>query len=195
MLRRSHYLFVSTRYFAHRKRLFSTRSSNLKFSTIASFGMDLTHDKGQKSNVEIERKFLVLSTEYRDKSVRKYTIRQGYVFASKDKSVRVRLTDEEAYLTIKEQLLNSLCLKPLIEKTRYLVEDKGFIWEVDEFLGDNIGLVVAEVELNDEQVHLELPDWVGKEVTEDTRFYNSVLFQSPFCFWPLEERQKILRTK
>ncbi|EME27578.1 adenylate cyclase [Galdieria sulphuraria] len=177
--------------------------------------MDLTHDKGQKSNVEIERKFLVLSTEYRDKSVRKYTIRQGYVFASKDKSVRVRLTDEEAYLTIKgetlgpkrkefeysipttdaEQLLNSLCLKPLIEKTRYLVEDKGFIWEVDEFLGDNIGLVVAEVELNDEQVHLELPDWVGKEVTEDTRFYNSVLFQSPFCFWPLEERQKILRTK
>ncbi|GJQ14445.1 hypothetical protein GpartN1_g6236.t1 [Galdieria partita] len=199
--------------FAYRKRKFLKRPNNFQCSTRASFDMSLIEegDKRQRSNVEIERKFLVVSTKYREKFVKKYSIRQGYLFASKDKSVRVRCTDDAAFLTIKgetfgmkrkefeysipqtdaEQLLDSLCLRPQIEKTRYLVEEKGFVWEVDEFLGDNVGLVVAEVELKDEEVQVELPDWVGKEVTEDTRFYNSVLFQRPFCSWSEEERQKI----
>lgn len=199
-----------------RKRTLPFVTRILQESSIASSYVNMSSDvdKGTKRNVEVERKFLVLSSLYKEKSMKKYNIRQGYIFASKDKSVRVRTTDGAAYLTIKgetcgltrkefeysipqsdaEQLLDSLCLRPQIEKTRYIVEEKGFVWEVDEFHGENSGLVVAEVELEDESAQVELPDWVGKEVTQDTRFYNSVLFQNPFCSWPKEEQQKVLQT-
>lgn len=195
---------------SYRKHIFSTRVGTLPLS-LTAFSHMSKGSKGSKANVEIERKFLVFSTAYREKHIKKHYIRQGYLFASKEKSIRVRLTEDAAYLTIKgetfglrrkefeypippsdaEQLLDSLCNRPQIEKTRYIVEEKGFVWEVDEFHGENSGLVVAEVELEDESVKVELPDWVGREITQDTRFYNSTLSQSPFCDWPKEEREKI----
>ena len=153
--------------------------------------------------IEIERKFLVKGDEWR--SLATGTIyRQGYLSTKKGCSVRVRLVGELGYLTIKgltegysrpeyeysipaedaQEMLDKLCDRPLIEKTRYKIEWAGLIWEVDEFAGENQGLIVAEVELPDANHPLELPDWIGKEVSDDSRYYNVNLAQHPFKHWP-----------
>ena len=152
--------------------------------------------------VEIERKFLVTGDAWRQQAVgRQY--RQGYLSCDPERSVRIRLAGEEAWLTIKgisrgaarveyeyripvdeaREMLDKLCLQPLIEKTRYEVEYSGLTWEVDEFFGDNAGLLIAEVELESEDQSIELPDWVGEDVTHDTRYYNASLIANPYSQW------------
>ena len=86
-------------------------------------------------------------------------------------------------------MLDNLCERPLIEKTRYRVEHQGLTWEVDEFDGDNAGLVIAEVELDEEGQVIMLPGWVGKEVTGDPRYYNASLIADPYTSWPLTDSQ------
>jgi adenylate cyclase len=151
---------------------------------------------------EIERKFLVTSGGWR-KGAKRSHLSQGYLLAEKTKSVRVRLEDGCGTVTIKgpsrgagraefeyaipakdaRELLRSLCEKPLIEKTRSRVRHCGLIWEVDEFGGDNRGLVVAEVELRRADQKVALPPWVGKEVTSDPRYLNANLFKNPYRRW------------
>ena len=150
---------------------------------------------------EIERKFLVKSDAWRAAKGTKY--RQGYLSSVKERTVRVRTVDGKGYLTIKgisvgatrlefeyeipardaAELLNQLCEKPLIEKNRSRLEHQGLIWEVDEFFGENTGLVVAEVELRSENQAFEKPDWVGQEVTGDPRYFNANLIKHPFSQW------------
>jgi adenylate cyclase len=150
--------------------------------------------------VEIERKFLVTGTKWRQANG--IPIRQGYLCSEKGTTARVRLAGEKAFLTIKgvkkgltrpefeyeipvtdaEQLLK-LCAGPLIEKVRHVVVHQGFMWEVDEFLGENEGLVVAEIELEKEDQPFERPDWVGREVTGDPMYFNSNLVTNPYCNW------------
>jgi len=150
---------------------------------------------------EIERKFLVTGNAWRTGSGKR--IRQGYLHSEANGVVRVRAKEEHAFLTIKgkttgiarlefeyeipvvdaNQILDQLCLKPLIEKIRYEVNVDGFIWEVDEFLGENAGLVVAEIELEDENQVFTKPDWLGKEVSHDMRYRNSSLVKNPYVSW------------
>ena len=149
---------------------------------------------------EIERKFLVKGFTWRE--VKGAMIRQGYLNSAKERNVRVRIIEDKAYLTIKgiavgasrlefeyevphkdaAELLE-ICEKPLIEKRRYRVLEGGFIWEVDEFFGENEGLFVAEVELESEDQTFHKPDWVGEEVTEDPRYFNSNLIKNPYTNW------------
>jgi CYTH domain-containing protein len=151
---------------------------------------------------EIERKFLVKSDEWR--TLATGTIyRQGYLSTKKGCTVRVRLVGERGYLTIKGltqgfsraeyeypipaldaiQMLDNLCEAPLIEKTRYKIEYAGLTWEVDEFAAENQGLIIAEVELTDENQIIELPDWIGKDVSDDPKYYNVNLAQHPISQW------------
>ena len=155
------------------------------------------------SGMEIERKFLVRNDiDFRTRARRKYAVKQGYILA-KTASVRVRLRDEKAFLTIKSKIVEGfsryefemeistdearellkLCERPLIEKTRYLVDVGNHTFEVDEFAGENEGLVVAEVELGSEDEAFDKPDFIGLEVTGDVRFYNSRLRKVPFSQW------------
>lgn len=151
--------------------------------------------------LEIERKFLVKNDSWCTGSGTLY--RQGYLNRHPERTVRVRIAGEKAYLTIKgitkgatrkefeyeipiveaEEMLNQLCEKPLIEKRRYQVIVEKKLFEVDEFLGDNRGLVVAEVELISEDEIIPQPDWLGDEVTSDPRYYNSNLSQHPYTEW------------
>jgi adenylate cyclase len=150
--------------------------------------------------VEIERKFLVTGSGWRQENA--VRISQGYLNRDKERTVRVRLAGEKAFLTIKgqtvsasriefeyeipavhaEQLLE-LCDGPLLQKIRHTVVINGLIWEVDEFLGENEGLIVAEVELEREDQPFERPSWSGQEVTEDPRYCNSNLTANPYCKW------------
>ena len=152
-------------------------------------------------NVEIERKFLVKSEAWRGlaEGVR---FRQGYL-QTHPCTIRVRTEGERGVLTVKGQtrgfsreefeyeiprgdadrMLDTLALPSLIDKIRYKIPYQGFVWEVAEFLGDNAGLVVAEIELSDEGQAFELPDWIGEEVTGDRRYANSALSSCPFCTW------------
>ena len=150
---------------------------------------------------EIERKFLVQSDEWR--SLAEATrYRQGYLSSIKERVVRVRTIDDDGFLTIKgmnegltrlefeydipvedASSLLDLCEKPLIEKNRCKIEQDGLVWEVDEFFGDNAGLIVAEVELESEDQAFEKPSWVGEEVSGDPRYFNSNLIQNPFTTW------------
>lgn len=159
--------------------------------------------------LEIERKFLVRGAGWRTRG-RGVPYRQGYLSTVPERTVRVRLIRDKGYLTIKGasvgatraeyeyeipaeeagEMLDNLCERPLIEKTRYRVEHQGLTWEVDEFDGDNKGLIIAEVELDAEDQAIILPDWVGKEVTGDPRYYNSNLIACPFTSWPLEDKQR-----
>lgn len=148
--------------------------------------------------LEIERKFLVINDDYK-KGITGTLYKQGYLSTNPQRIVRVRSLGNQGFLTIKGPSHNatclefeypipfddanslfSLCEKPLIEKYRYLVPFAGMTWEVDEFLGENKGLVVAEIELKDVNQIFELPPWVGKEVTSDPRYYNARLVHSPF---------------
>jgi len=152
--------------------------------------------------VEIERKFLVKGTGWK-KGLSGTEYRQGYLTRDPKLTVRVRLAGGQGYLTIKGassgasrlefeyaipnddalELLERFCGKSLIEKIRYKVLHAGMVWDVDEFLGENAGLVLAEVELEHETQGFEMPSWVGQEVTGDSRFYNACLAENPFCYW------------
>jgi adenylate cyclase len=151
---------------------------------------------------EIERKFLVRGQEWRQLATG-VIYRQGYIASSKDCTVRVRVAGNQGYLTIKGgtqgisraeyeyaipltdamELLDTLCQQPLIEKTRYRVPWHGVVWEVDEFVGENQGLTIAEVELTDPEQVLDLPDWIGEEVSHDPRYFNANLARHPFSRW------------
>ncbi len=152
--------------------------------------------------LEIERKFLVTGDAWRAGG-RPVLLRQGYLSSQAERVVRVRIEDDRAMLTIKgpnvgasrgeweypipladaEHMLAHLCETPLIEKYRTRVVFAGMTWEVDEFLGANAGLVVAEIELESEQQAFERPDWVGQEVTDQRRYYNSCLIKQPYSQW------------
>lgn len=151
---------------------------------------------------EIERKFLV-KPEVWPRDVPGTPMRQGYLCTAKERTVRVRLAGDRAWLTIKGvsagatrdeyeyaipaadagDMLDRLCERPLIEKTRYRIPQDGLVWEVDVFTGDNAGLVLAEVELRDETQSVPLPPWIGAEVTHDPRYFNANLVRHPFRDW------------
>ncbi len=152
--------------------------------------------------VEIERKFLVAGDGWRTLGA-PVLLRQGYLSADPERTVRVRIEGEQGVLTIKsknegasrgeweypiplpdaEELLDRLCERPLVEKYRRRIDFQGFTWEVDEFLGENAGLVVAEIELPAEDTVFDLPEWIGKEVTGERRYYNSSLIRLPYSKW------------
>lgn len=156
------------------------------------------------SGLEIERKFLVKKGDaYKKAAYSSSHIQQGYIPAE-GATVRVRTRDDKAYLTIKGKSVNGgmtryefekeismdeaqhllqLCQGGVIDKRRYLVKSGRHTFEVDEFYGDNLGLVMAEVELKDETETYEKPDFIGLEVTGDKRFYNSHLLSNPFSLW------------
>lgn len=152
--------------------------------------------------IEIERKFLVVSDEWK-RLAEPVFMRQGYICSLPGRVVRVRIEADSAMLTMKgkssgisrgeweyaiplmdaEELLRDLCEQPLIEKKRYRIAINGLVWEVDEFLGDNAGLIVAEVELLSEEQNVILPNWVGEEVSHDHRYANANLFKHPYTRW------------
>jgi CYTH domain-containing protein len=152
--------------------------------------------------IEIERKFLVKGDAWRSLGTGT-TYRQGYIYTENRTTVRVRLAGEHSYLTIKgkrvgtarsefeypipredaEIMLETLCDSPLIEKMRYRILQGDLVWEVDEFWGENVGLILAEVELTAENQAIVLPDWIGEEVTDDFRYYNSYLARHPYREW------------
>lgn len=152
--------------------------------------------------VEIERKFLVDGEAWRTLGAATL-LRQGYLSADPARTVRVRIDGERAFLTIKgksvgasrgeweypipvaeaAQLLDGLCQQPLVEKVRRRIAVGPHTWEVDEFLGANAGLVVAEIELASEDEVFDKPDWIGREVTGDTRYFNSNLIRHPYSQW------------
>jgi CYTH domain-containing protein len=149
---------------------------------------------------EIEKKFLVKNDTWRHASGTNY--RQGYLSSVKERTVRVRIVEDKGYLTIKgiavgatrlefeyeipcqdADILLGICEQPLIEKKRYRIEHEDFIWEVDEFFGDNQGLIIAELELESEDQDFPRPDWVGEEVTGDSRYFNANLIKNPYATW------------
>jgi len=154
--------------------------------------------------IEIERKFLVLSTDFLKEAFVAKRIVQGYLNAAPERTVRVRIKGDKGYLTIKgkgnetgmtrfeweteiplqaaEELL-LICEDGIIEKTRYEIKSGKHLYEVDVFQGKNKGLIVAEIELQSEGEVFERPNWLGKEVTNDQRFYNAYLSQHPFTSW------------
>jgi len=151
---------------------------------------------------EIERKYLVISNEWESLSEKKL-YRQGYLAIYKGGVVRVRTVCDKGFITIKRQhnklardefeyeipfgdaeyMLKSLCLKLLIEKYRSKINYNGMIWEVDDFIGENKGLIIAEIELEHENQKIDLPHWVGAEVTNDPKYYNSNLVNMPYSKW------------
>ena len=152
--------------------------------------------------LEIERKYLI-DLEKISPLENGIRIKQGYLSTNKDAVVRVRVKNDKAYLTIKgsnsgiarleyeyeiplieaNEMLEKLCQKPVIDKTRYIINHENHTWEVDVFYGDNEGLVVAEVELSSEDEHINLPIWVKEEVSHDDRYFNSNLMKLPFKDW------------
>jgi adenylate cyclase len=151
--------------------------------------------------VEIERKFLVTSDEWRSQAVATQIV-QGYLSRDPDRVVRVRIHGDEAYLTVKGRSagitrteiefpislqsghdLLPLCLSPLIEKTRSKVTVGSHTWEIDEFQGQSAGLIIAEVELNAENEAFQRPPWIGLEVSHDHKYTNSYLSEHPYSTW------------
>jgi CYTH domain-containing protein len=151
---------------------------------------------------EIERKFLLKNDAWR--ALAQGTLyRQGYLNSAKERTVRIRTIGNKAFLTIKgmnvgatrsefeypipladcNAMLDALAEKPLIEKKRYRIRHGQLTWEIDEFFGDNQGLVVAEVELQNEDQVFDRPDWIGEEVTTDPRYFNSNLVKHPYAKW------------
>jgi len=155
-------------------------------------------------SLEIERKFLVKNDDFKKEAHQKKRIQQGYLNTDKSRTVRIRIADEKAFITIKgksnvsgttrfewekeinkkeaEQLL-ALCERPIIDKTRFFVKAGHHIFEIDEFYGENQDLIVAEIELNSENESFQKPLWLGKEVTGNKKYYNSSLIQNPFKNW------------
>ncbi len=154
-------------------------------------------------NYEIERKFLVAG-EYKSQAFAQYRIVQGYLSSVPNRVVRIRIKGDTAYLTIKSTVSDSeftryewereipvkdaedmlkFCEKEIIEKTRHLIKVESHVFEVDEFYGSNQGLLIAEVELKSEDEVFKKPAWLGKEVTSDSRYYNSMLVKHPYSKW------------
>ena len=153
-------------------------------------------------NIEIERKFLVLNDSYKAHAT-PHHIAQGYICNTSDRVVRIRLYDQRAFITLKDatvgfarhefeyeipaddarKMLDTMCLRPIIDKTRYCLPQGDLCWEIDEFHGENEGLVVAEIELPSEETKFEKPAFIGREVTGDERYYNSNLIKNPFKNW------------
>jgi CYTH domain-containing protein len=153
---------------------------------------------------EIERKFLVKSEAFKDQAFNSYDIRQGFLNSAPECAVRIRLKNDKGLLTIKgkssadglsrfewekeipktdAEALLLLCENGIIDKTRYEVKVENHTFEVDEFYGDNQGLIIAEVELNSKTDTFEKPDWLDEEVTGDIKYYNSNLSKLPFKNW------------
>jgi adenylate cyclase len=152
--------------------------------------------------LEIERKFLLANDGWRGLA-KGVAYRQGYLCASKERSVRVRIAGDQGFLTIKgatvvatrreyeyqipladaHAILDDLCPQPQIEKKRYSIPYQGFVWEVDEFFGLNHGLIVAEIELDREDQPFARPEWIGQEVTGDSRYANAALCLHPYSTW------------
>lgn len=161
---------------------------------------------------EIERKFLVKSDDWKALAFKQTHFAQGYLNdiseASAKSSVRVRIEGEKANMNIKsleiglsrdeyeyeipleegKQILQKMAAGPVIEKIRYLVKVGQHTWEIDEFLGANLGLVVAEVEMDSEDEKIEIPNWSGQEVTNISRYYNVSLSKVPFSLWSVDEK-------
>jgi len=151
---------------------------------------------------EIERKFLLNGDDWRARGKGK-RYGQGYLNSAKERTVRVRTVGDKGYLTVKgiaagatrteyeyeipvadaAAMLTDLCQQPIIEKDRYKIIVSGSVWEVDEFLGENLGLIVAEIELESEEQAFEKPVWVGEEVTGDPKYFNSNLVLTPYTKW------------
>lgn len=146
--------------------------------------------------MEIERKFLLKNESWRSLSTKKIAIKQGYISTNPESTVRIRIANSKGFITIKgkgngsiahpeyeyeipskdaEEMFQLFCKKTGIEKTRYIVEYKNHVWEIDEFAGRHKGLILAEVELTSEDEDVELPDWIGEEVTGNHKYYNSNL--------------------
>ncbi len=156
---------------------------------------------------EIERKFLVADPSFL-KPLTGYQVKQGYIAGKERSAARIRIRDSSAFLTLKsetrgitrsefeyeipladaEEMLETLCAPPHIEKTRYVVEWKGHTWEVDVFHGGNEGLIVAEIELAAADQAFEKPPWLGREVSQDVRYFNSNLAHCPYGNWLDEGR-------
>lgn len=154
--------------------------------------------------LEIERKYLVASSVFKEEAFAKNRIKQGYLSSVPERTVRIRIKEKKGYLTIKgitneaglsrfewekeipldeaEKLL-LLCEEGVIDKTRYEVKIGNHIYEIDEFYGQNEGLIIAEIELQSESEIFEKPTWLGEEVTQDKRYYNSFLSNNPYKNW------------
>ena len=154
--------------------------------------------------IEIERKFLVTHNDYRKEASKKSSITQGYLNSDPERTVRIRLKDQVGFITVKgksnasglsrfewekeisktdAEALLKLCENIVVSKIRYEVSVGNHLFEVDEFLGANKGLVVAEIEISSEDEKFSKPDWLGQEVTGDLKYYNSYLSKTPFCNW------------
>ncbi|NEQ24931.1 MAG: CYTH domain-containing protein [Microcoleus sp. SIO2G3] len=151
---------------------------------------------------EIERKFLVHGDEWRSLGT-PVRYRQGYLTADVRRSVRIRISGDRGFITIKgstegitraeyeyeipladaDAIIDRLCDRPFVEKNRTKIALNGVVWEVDEFFGVNQGLIMAEVELKDANQSIDLPSWIGEEVSTDPRYYNSNLAKHPFTEW------------
>jgi CYTH domain-containing protein len=158
-------------------------------------------------NVEIERKFLVKGDRWRKLS-KGTRYRQGYLSTDLKRTVRIRTDGIKGFLTIKgmsrhasrdefeyeipvddaNRLLDMLCDRPIIDKTRYRITDSDLVWEIDEFWGENEGLIIAEVELKEFDQIVTLPDWIGAEVTEDPAYYNANLVKNPYSKWNINQK-------
>ena len=153
--------------------------------------------------IEIEHKFLLANDDWREHIIRSVKYRQGYLNSQATSSIRVRICDDNAWLNIKSatigthrheyeyeipltdanEIINILCRKPIIEKTRHFVINDGNTWEIDEFDGDNQGLIVAEIELSEIGKAFSKPHWLGEDVTHDLRYYNNNLAVHPYLDW------------
>ena len=153
---------------------------------------------------EVEKKFLVTSTDFKTSAFKQTHIKQGYLSSVPERTVRIRIKGNAGYITIKgignnsgasryewekeiplmeaEELMK-ICEPGIIDKTRYEVKVGKHTFEIDEFYGENQGLIVAEIELKNENDHFEKPDWLGAEVTGDAKYYNAMLMKKPFSKW------------
>lgn len=153
--------------------------------------------------IEIEHKFLIKTDDWKNHISKSTQYKQGYLTSDKKRSIRIRTSNDTAWLNIKSatigthrqeyeyqiplsegiEILNTLCEKPIIEKTRHLVSYKQHLWEIDVFEGDNLGLIVAEIELSKIGENFCTPSWAGTEVTDDLRYYNNNLCKNPYKKW------------
>ncbi|MCW8944188.1 MAG: CYTH domain-containing protein [Sedimenticola sp.] len=153
--------------------------------------------------IEIERKYLVINDKWKDNVISESVLKQGYVANQPNATVRVRIAKGHAHLNIKsattgitraeyeyeipladaEKILAEIAEQPFIDKTRYKVRCGDHTWDLDQFAGENSGLVMAEIELTHENEPFELPEWAGEEVSGDARYYNSCLVKKPFSTW------------
>lgn len=152
--------------------------------------------------IEIERKYLVKNLDFVKYGV-PHRIKQGYISTEEGRVVRIRIKDQKGYLTLKsaaqgfarhefeyeipvadaEQMLDEMCHKPIIDKTRFDLLHKGKKWEIDVFNGENEGLIIAEIELQSKDEEFKIPPFIDREVTDDPRYYNAYIAQHPFCTW------------